>query len=75
MAVFPLDWHRTCLENAERHLDGQKTEMARTIAAARANIDRLSGEILLARSQIAEAERRGMVAFDAGRFMKKKIVP
>lgn len=72
MTVFPLDWHRKCLENAEQHLARQKAEMSRTIAMAQANIDRLSKDVLLARSQIAEAERRGIVAFDGNRFMKKR---
>lgn len=61
----PLWWHKECLGNMRSSLADRRAYADRIAADVR----RLEGDVEFAERQIAEAEKRGLDAFDAERLL------
>ncbi len=68
MMKRPLEWHRSVLVNLAASVADAAAEKERALL----HWKRLSGYMDLRVRQIAEAERRGMDAFDEGRLLVKR---
>ncbi len=64
---MPLDWHKKCLENSRHNLELSEN----TLARMQADVCRHRVSVARYAEQIAEAERRGVDAFDSEKFGKK----
>lgn len=67
---FPLDWHKTCLENMRANALRMREEADRYVA----NAERIAKDCIAYDAQIIEAETRGVTEFDRERFGKKRKV-
>jgi hypothetical protein len=67
MSKMPLDWHRKCLENKAAYVEATRKDVERRVAA----LERSELELLFYRMQVAEAEKRGVAAFDRDRLLVK----
>lgn len=63
---FPISWHQDCLKNKKAHY-ARERQYAMT---ALARCDEGDAECAFYEQQIAEAQRRKMVAFDRDRLLK-----
>lgn len=66
-----LSWHKDCLANLLRGLKDRHAAAARAAAEAK----QLEREVDFYEDQIAEAERRGLEAFDRERLLLKRKAP
>ena len=66
--VQPLEWHRECLANHARHVEGLRRDMARKTA----ELERSERDLAFHAEQIATAERLGRTEFDRERFLISK---
>jgi hypothetical protein len=64
----PLWWHKECLVNMRSSLADRRAYADRVAAGVR----RLEGDVEFAERQIAEAEKRGLDAFDGERLLKPR---
>ena len=67
---FPMDWHRECLKNSAENVAGLRGDVARKTA----ELERRERELAFYEEQIAEADRRGLDAFDRDRLLVKRTV-
>lgn len=63
-----LSWHKECLKNQQKWLLEKLEEVRRVNDEA----DRMRRNIIAYDAQIIEAETRGVKAFDADKFGKKR---
>jgi hypothetical protein len=63
-----LNWHKECLKNVKQYRDRQKS----VVREAEEALERIETKILIMELQIDEAERKGLDAFDADRFMVRR---
>ena len=69
--TYPLEWHRECLTNSRMSLAQRQRELQRL----QVEVQRHADEVGLYEAQIAEAERRGLDAFDRERLLVAKRAP
>jgi uncharacterized membrane protein len=65
---MPINWHRQCLQNAQKNLALEEIAMQKRIAA----LETLRSRALDYEAQVSEAVRRGMDGFDADRFLQRR---
>ena len=63
-------WHEECLSNNIAHNARQKKLLTRALQ----DLERADADLGFYASQIAEAKRRGMDAFDRDRLLKKRPI-
>jgi len=68
VSKMPLSWHKDCLRESERYLCEKRTRIEDDFKRLVAQ----ESEWRFRRDQIAEAERRGLDAFDADRLLVKR---
>lgn len=68
MSIHTLDWHKECLQNMTISTDEKRKEVARVVA----DLERMERNLAFYTEQIAEAEKRGMKAFDCERLLVKR---
>jgi hypothetical protein len=67
MSKFPMSWHRDTIANHAAHLEYIERQIAREQAA----VERVRADLVFYRAQMAEAEKRGLMEFDAGALLVK----
>jgi len=68
MSKMPIAWHKECAANAERSASERRTNLEHELA----RLVRDEANVRFRLEQIAEAERRGIVEYDAERFLVKR---